>query len=253
MNNANPLVSIIMPCHNGEKYVADAIRSVQSQTFTDWELLVIDDASSDSSVSVIEEFCKNDSRIKLLRNERPTEMPATPRNVGIGAAHGRYIAFLDCDDLWLPTKLEHQLPLFGTKDVAAVFSYYGKMDGSGNLQNRLVSSPFLVIYRFLLKGDCIGNLTGMYDTQKCGKVFQKEIHHEDYLMWLEILRRGFCAMNTNTVEAFYRVQGSSISGNKFKTIRWHWHILRNELHLPFLVAAYNFMDYALKGLMKFLR
>lgn len=253
MNNTNPLVSIIIPCHNGEKYVADAIRSVQSQTFTDWELLVIDDASSDNSVSVIEEFCEADSRIRLFRNEKPTGMPASPRNIGISAACGRYIAFLDCDDLWLPTKLERQLPLFGTKDVAAVFSYYGKMDGGGNLQNRLVSSPFLVTYRFLLKGDCIGNLTGIYDTQKCGKVFQREIHHEDYLMWLEILRNGFCAMNTNTVEAFYRVQGGSVSGNKLNAMRWHWHILRNELRLPLPVAAYNFMHYALKGLMKFLR
>ena len=248
-----PQVSIIMPCHNGEKYVADAIRSVQSQTFTDWELLVIDDASSDNSVCVIEEFCKADPRIKLLRNERPTGMPATPRNVGIGAAYGRYIAFLDCDDLWLPTKLERQLPLFGTKDVAAVFSYYGKMDGSGDYGASAIPSPAFVSYEYMLNGNCIGNLTGMYDTQKCGKVFQKEIRHEDYLMWLEILRKGLYAVNTNTVEAVYRESGSSVSGSKLRVFGWQWHILRHELNLPLHKATVCFLRYAAGGFLKRLK
>lgn len=248
-----PLVSIIMPCHNGGKYVADAIRSVQSQTLPDWDLLVIDDNSTDNSVNIIEEFCKNDSRIKLFHTEQSTGMPATPRNVGIQNASGRFIAFLDCDDIWLPTKLARQLPLFETKNVAVVFSYYGKMDGDGNLQNRLVLSPFLVTYQFLLNGDCIGNLTGMYDTEKCGKIFQKEIHHEDYLMWLEILKNGFYAMNTNTYEAFYRIQDGSVSANKFKTFQWHWYILRHELKLPFFRAIKCFAYYAIQGFFKFIR
>ena len=90
----------------------------------------------------------------------------------------------------------------------------------------------------------------MYDTEKCSKVYQKEIHHEDYLMWLEILRQGFYAMNTNTYEAFYRVQSSSVSGNKFKTMQWHWHILRKELKLSILVASKYFMTYAIQGVLK---
>lgn len=248
-----PLVSIIMPCHNGEKYVADAIRSVQSQTFTDWELLVIDDSSADNSMSVIEEFCAADSRIHLLRNKKPMGMPASPRNVGIGTARGRYVAFLDCDDLWLPTKLERQLPLFGTKDVAAVFSYYGKMDGSGNYGTTAIPSPVFVSYEYMLNGNCIGNLTGMYDTQKCGKVFQKEIRHEDYLMWLEILRKGFYAVNTNTVEAVYRESGSSVSGSKLRVFGWQWHILRRELNLPLGKATLCFLRYAVGGFLKRLK
>lgn len=248
-----PLVSIIMPCHNGEKYVADAIRSVQSQTFTVWELLVIDDNSADDSANIIEEFCKNDSRIRLLRNEKPTGMPATPRNVGIDAACGRYIAFLDCDDLWLPTKLARQLPLFGIKDVAAVLSYYGKMNGGGGYGVNAVSSPVFVSYEYMLNGNCIGNLTGMYDTQKCGKVFQKEIHHEDYLMWLEILRKGFYAVNTNTVEAVYREGGSSVSGSKIRAFGWQWHILRRELKLPLWKATVCFFHYAVGGFLKRLK
>ena len=209
------LVSIIMPCHNRAAYIADAIRSVQNQTFSDWELLVIDDSSTDDSAWIVAGFAESDSRIRLLKSEKSTGLPATPRNVGIAAASGRYIAFLDCDDEWLPTKLERQLPLFATRNVAVVFAYYGKMDGADGFHSDRIESPVFVSYRQLLGGNVIGNLTGMYDTQKCGKIFQKEIHHEDYLMWLEILRGGFSAINTNTVEAVYRESTSSVSGSKF--------------------------------------
>ena len=248
-----PQISIIMPCHNGEKYLSDSITSVISQTYTDWELLVINDNSTDNSVNMIENFCKKDARIKLLRTEKSSGMPATPRNVGINVATGRFIAFLDCDDMWLPTKLEHQLPLFETKNVAVVFSYYAKMNDTGDFQNRLISSPFIVTYEYLLKGDCIGNLTGMYDTRKCGKVFQKEIHHEDYDMWLSILKQGSYAINTNTYEAFYRIQKKSVSSNKLKTMQWHWNILRKEQKLPFRKSIEYFMHYAVRGFLKFLK
>ena len=248
-----PQVSIIMPCHNGAATIADSIRSVQNQTYTDWELIVVDDASSDDSLRIVNEIASSDSRIKLLCNEKSSGLPATPRNVGIEAATGRYIAFLDCDDEWLPTKLEHQLPLFAVRNVAVVFSYYSKMGGEGDLWNSVIKSPAVVNFRRLLKGDCIGNLTGVYDTEKCGKIFQKEIHHEDYLMWLEILQKGFVALNTNTCEAFYRIQANSVSGNKFKTMRWHWHILRKELNLSFTKTCLFFTCYAVQGVLKKLK
>lgn len=248
-----PQISIIMPCHNGEKYISDAIQSVISQTFSDWELLVIDDNSSDNSINIIEDFCKKDARIKLFRTEKSSGLPATPRNVGIKNAIGRFIAFLDCDDIWLPTKLEHQIPLFETKNVAVVFSYYAKMNGDGVFQNRKISSPFVINYNELLKGDCIGNLTGVYDVSKCGKIFQKEIHHEDYEMWLSILKLDFYAMNTNTYEAFYRVQEKSVSANKWRTMQWHWNILHNEQKLGFVKSIKCFFHYAVRGFFKFLK
>lgn len=248
-----PNVSIIMPCHNGEKYISDAIQSVISQTFSDWELLVIDDNSSDNSVNIIEDFCKKDARIKLFRTEKTSGLPATPRNVGIKNATGRFIAFLDCDDIWLPAKLEHQIPLFETKNVAVVFSYYAKMNGSGNYGTSSIQSPVFVSYDYMLKGNCIGNLTGMYDTQKCGKVFQREIHHEDYLMWLEILSKGLFALNTNSVEAVYRENKSSVSGSKLKIFSWQWNILRKELKMPFFTSVKCFFHYALSGFLKFIK
>ena len=247
------LVSIIMPCHNGAATIADAIKSVQNQTYTSWELIVVDDSSSDDSLNIVKTIAESDERVKVLHCENSSGLPATPRNEGIKVARGRYIAFLDCDDEWLPTKLEHQLPLFATRNVAVVFSYYSKMGEHGDLWNTVIKSPAVVNYKKLLKGDCIGNLTGVYDTEKVGKVYQKEIHHEDYLMWLEILKQGFIALNTNTLEAFYRIQKKSVSSNKFKTIQWHWNILRNELKLPLWSAFLNFFSYAVNGFIKSIR
>lgn len=245
------LVSIIMPCHNGEGTVADAIRSVQSQTFPDWELIVIDDSSTDGSAEVVRRLAGEDPRILLLRNERPTGLPATPRNLGIAAARGRFIAFLDCDDEWLPTKLARQLPLFSTRNVAVVFSHYGKMDATGAFHDDSVHAPAFVSYGRLLNGNCIGNLTGIYDASMVGKVLQREVHHEDYLMWLEILQRGFFAMNTNTVEAVYRQSGGSVSGGKLRSLQWTWNLYKKELGLPLLKALSCFLHYSVRGLLKF--
>ena len=186
-------VSVIMPCHNGEKYLRQAVDSVLAQTYEDWELLIIDDASTDGSADIAKKYCAKDSRIKLLHTAVSTGKPATTRNVGIKAASGRFIAFLDCDDQWLPGKLEHQLSLFEQKNCAAVFSFYKKMDTAGNVRSAVVTSPATVDFSQLLDGNCIGNLTGIYDTAKVGKVYQKEIHHEDYLMWLQVLQKGYMA------------------------------------------------------------
>ena len=246
-----PQVSIIMPCRNGAKTIADAIRSVQRQTFSDWELVVVDDRSTDKSAEIVRQFAQEDPRVILLRNERPTGFPATPRNVGIEAARGRYIAFLDCDDEWLSTKLARQLPLFSTRNVAVVFSHYGKMDEMGVFHVDSIHAPTFVSYDRLLNGNCIGNLTGTYDTAVVGKVLQKETHHEDYLMWLGILSKGFFAINTNTVEAIYRESGGSVSGGKLRSLQWTWNLYKNELKLPFLKAFSCFLHYSVKGLLKF--
>lgn len=248
---SSPQVSIIMPCHNGAKTIADAIRSVQCQTYCDWELLVINDNSTDESVNIVSTFCEQDSRIILLENKTPTGFPATPRNVGIRAARGRFIAFLDCDDVWESTKLTNQVALFDNQKIAVVFSFYKKMDENGAIRQAIIKSPAQVDYENLLAGNCIGNLTGIYDTALVGKNFQKEIHHEDYLMWLEILLKGFFATNTCTVEAIYRESSSSVSGGKLKSLLWTWNLYKKELKLPFIKSCICFFHYAMKGLVKF--
>ena len=123
----NLKVSIIMPCHNGANYIEKAINSVIAQTYIEWELIIIDDNSTDNSVLIANKYVNSDSRIKCLRNENNTGMPASPRNIGIKEAKGRYIAFLDCDDVWLANKLENQIKLFDER-TSVVYSYYKKMD-----------------------------------------------------------------------------------------------------------------------------
>ena len=136
-----------MPCYNGSKYIVEAINSVINQTYKNWELLVIDDSSTDNSCEIVEEFCGKDERIKLLHNPVSTKMPSTPRNVGITNATGRFIAFLDCDDKWEPQKLEKQIRLFDDEKCAVAFSYYKKdidtkMEGILEMINRWMKMAF---------------------------------------------------------------------------------------------------------------
>lgn len=249
----NTQVSVIMPCHSGERYLKESIDSVLAQTYTNWELLIVDDCSNDRSYQIALDYAVKDSRIKVFKNPKSTGLPATPRNLAISKASGRFIAFLDCDDIWLPTKLERQLPLFNDKQCAIVFSYYEKINEESEICSKTIKTPKSVSYRDLLFGDCIGNLTGVYDTEKLGKIFQKEIHAEDYLMYLEILKRGFRAVNTNSVEGRYRISSNSTSSNKLKSACWNWNIYKNELHLPIPVATFYFCVYCFKGLIKFLK
>ncbi len=248
-----PVVSVIMPCYNAEAYLPESIESVISQTFHNWELLVIDDCSTDNSAEIVRTYASKDERIRMLRTEKPSGSATVPRNIGIQKAQGRYIAFLDADDQWFPEKLEQQLPLFEAPEVAVVFSNYEKMDSEGKRSSRIVKAPALLTYRKLLQSNAIGNLTGIYDTEKAGKKQMPDLHHEDYAFWLSILKQGFVARNTNTVLAAYRAAGKSLSGNKFKAMAWTWKIYRREENLAFPAACYYFMHYAVRSCLKFLK
>ena len=249
------LVSIIMPCHNAEKTIKESIDSVINQTYTNWELIVIDDCSTDGTVGIISIFREKDSRIKTISTDKSVGKPYYPRNLGIGNSNGRYIAFLDSDDIWLPTKLENQITLFKEENVAIVFSYYEKFSTSQgqNRTDRTIKSPNVVSFRSALYGNPIGNLTGMYDTQKVGKVFYEDAGHEDYLLWLTILKKGFIAKNTNTVEARYRVAEQSVSSNKGKAASWTWNIYRKFLGFNVFKSLFCYTIYMIKGVLKYLK
>lgn len=244
------LISIITPCYNAAPFIAQTIESVLSQTYPYWEMLIVDDCSSDGSLSIIEQYAKKDSRIRYLQTNKPSGSPTLPRNVGIKEARGRYIAFLDSDDMWLPNKLSDQLKIFEESEAAIVFSNYEKVNISGKRCGREIIAPCEVDYHLLLKGNCIGCLTAMYDTALTGKMFFKKIGHEDYVCWLSILKQGYKAQNTNTVTALYRVGDHSVSSNKLKAMCWQWNILRNEMNLPSYKAVYYFIHYMVRALAK---
>lgn len=245
-----PQVSVIMPLHNAEKYISEAINSVIAQTYNDWELIVVDDCSTDSSAAIVGDMAKHEPRITLLHTSQPSGSPTLPRNIALKQARGRFIAFLDSDDIWMPEKLEEQLQLFEHDDVKIVFSYYRKMDNNGSLHNSIIHSPESINYHQLLRGNVIGNLTGIYDTKKAGKHFFQNIGHEDYVFWLHILREGGVAVNTKKIHAAYRLTDDSVSRNKIRVLAWQWHIYRNIEHLSFLYASYCFICYAVKGIIK---
>lgn len=244
-------ISIITPCCNSEPYLRQTIESVLDQTWSNWEMLIVDDCSSDRSAEMIREYCGRDPRIRYFRTDARSGSPTVPRNIAVENARGRYIAFLDSDDLWLPTKLEEQIKVFReTPDASIVFSYYEKMTEEGVRSGRVVTSPSKVTYDRLLYGNVIGCLTGMYDTGKVGKVYMKPVGHEDYAMWLEILKKGHIGVNTCNVQALYRVRKGSVSSNKLKALKWQWDIYREQEKLNMFKALCCFVAYCFKAVLK---
>ena len=248
------LVSIIMPTYNDAHNLELSVQSVLSQTYQDWELLVVDDCSTDETSRLLERLKGRDARIKTFRTDQASGSPTLPRNIGVEKAQGRYIAFLDSDDLWLPAKLEHQIAQFKShQDAAIVYSNYRNMTEAGVLHRRIVKAPASADYYRLLKGNVMGCLTIMYDTEKVGKQFFPSCGHEDYALWLSMLRKGNRAYNTNTVEACYRLKNSSVSSNKFRAMGWQWHIYTEIERLGTFRSMYYFVHYAVRAVIKRLK
>ena len=245
-----PIISVITPCYNGANYLVDCIESVLSQSFQDWEMLIVDDCSIDDSKYIITEYVKKDSRVKYYRTEQPSGSPTVPRNIGIDNAKGRYIAFLDCDDLWLPTKLEEQLNVFNTHKCAMVFSNYEKISTQGLSNNRIIKAPPIVDISQMYYGNPIGCLTVMIDTAISGKFHFRHMHHEDCIAWIEIISKYGAAYNTNTVLAQYRETVGSVSRNKIKIILWQWDIYRKVLKFNIFKSIFCYMLYAYNGYKK---
>ncbi len=248
-----PVVSIITPCYNGERYLAQCIESVQAQTFQHWEMLIVDDCSTDSSASIVQRYAENDSRIIYLKTEKASGSPTLPRNIGMDYAHGRYVAFLDCDDLWAPTKLEEQLAVFAERQCALVYANYEKMSENGERADRLVQAPESVSFKRLHYGCPLGCLTVIVDTELTGKFRFVNQHQEDYIAWLTILKQHGLAYNTNTTLAYYRETSGSVSRNKLRVIPWQWNVYRNVLNLNMVKATYYFICYAYNGFVKHLK
>jgi glycosyltransferase involved in cell wall biosynthesis len=254
MKNQYDLVSVITANYNCAGFIGQTIESVIAQTYTNWEMLIIDDCSTDNGIEIVENYISRDTRIKLVKTECNSGSPIEPRNIGIQNATGRFIAFLDSDDLWLPDKLERQLPLFNNSSVVMVYSNYAKIIGEGKQKNRIIKAPKNLHYKQLLKSNYIGCLTAMYDVSKAGKVyFHLSFRHEDYVLWLTILRSGYIALNTNTLLALYRIRKNSITSKKLQVLKWQWVIYRDFLKLSVFHSIYYFCFYAINAFLKHIK
>lgn len=227
--NKKALVSVIMPAYNASGYIAESIRSVQQQSFEDWELLVIDDASKDGTSEIVEALRAEDSRIKL--HVLPTNQGAGfSRNIGIKAATGDYISFLDADDLWKPHKIQTQLDLMKNENVQVCFSSYELIDERGkSLQKQIKALQFLP-FKKLKKANYIGNLTGMYNASELGKIFCPLIRkRQDWGLWLLAVEKAGFAKGIQEPLAVYRERENSISGNKIEMLQYNYRVYREVL------------------------
>lgn len=244
------LVSIITPLYNGEKYIEQAIESVQAQTYPMWEMLIIDDASTDDSITIVKQIQAKDSRIKLLHNKTNCGA-AYSRNLGLQEAKGRYVAFLDSDDVWLSHKLQMQLDKMQEEEVGFCYGNCHVIDENGMICGKTRVAPACINYKKLLYGNPIPCVTVLLDRWMVGQVQMPMIGHEDYATWLNILKERIpYAVGVEEVVAEYRENRSSLSGNKKKAIKWQWHIYRRYLKFNVIKSVYYFIAYAYQAVKK---
>ena len=243
-------VTIIMPSYNSEKFIIESVESVLVQTYSNWELIIVDDCSPDDSNKIITKYVDNDSRIKLIKLQKNSG-PAVARNTAIEAANGRYIAFLDSDDVWLPNKLETQINFMHDNDLAFTYSSY-RLVGEDNEHLGVFITKDKISYFDMLKTCSVGCLTAIYDTEKIGKQYMPLIlKRQDYGLWLKILKLIGETRGILEPLATYRIRKNSVSSNKVKAAKYQWKIYREIEKLSFLKSLYYFAFYAYNGVTKY--
>ena len=241
-------VSIIIPVYNAEKYIRDTVASVQAQTYTNWEIWMIEDSSEDNSRQVIEELAAKDpERIHALTKEN--EGAAKARNFGLAKATGRFIAYLDADDWWSPEKLEKQLAYMEENKVAFCFTGYEFADEEGKGTGKVVRVPRTLSYKEALKNTTIFTSTVIFDTEKIPKenLEMPDIKSEDTALWFKVLRTGILAYGLDENLVRYRRVGGSLSSNKLEALRRIWNLYRKSEHLSVPYSVYNFVFWAIRA------
>jgi teichuronic acid biosynthesis glycosyltransferase TuaG len=247
---SSPQVSVIISVYNVAPYIRQTLESVLTQTYRDLEVLVIDDCSTDASRDIVRAVAQQDSRVRLIESEVNTG-PAVARNRGIEQARGRYIAFLDGDDLWYPAKLEKQLALMQSTGAVFCYTSYCITDEEGRPLS-VYEVPASVGYSQLLRTNVISCSTAIYDTQKFGKVYMPLIRkRQDLALWLQLTRGDLLAYGVQEPLATYRLRNNSLSRNKLSAA-WHtWKLYRDVEKLPLGYSIRCFVEYALRGVLKY--
>ncbi|MGN0431382.1 MAG: glycosyltransferase family 2 protein [Lachnospiraceae bacterium] len=242
-------VSIIVPVYNAEKYIEETVASVRAQTFKDWELLLVDDSSTDNTAQVLEEMLKKepDGRIRILSKENGGA--ARARNYGLAYATGRFVAFLDADDLWSSDKLEKQLAFMEEKQAAFSFTGYEFADENGRGTGKVVKVPETLVYKQALQNTTIFTSTVIFDTEKIKKenLEMPIIKSEDTALWFRVLRTGITAYGLNENLVRYRRVSGSLSSNKLEALRRIWNLYRKSEHLSVPYSIYNFVFWAIRA------
>ncbi len=239
------LVSIVVPVYNAGAYIEETIAMVCRQTYGSWELLLVDDGSTDGSREKIEAWSRKDGRIRLIAKEE-NGGAALARNTGIDYAAGRYVAFLDADDIWMEDKLEKELRFMEEKNAAFAFTAYEFGDEQAHGTGKVVNVPETLSYREALSRTVIFTTTVMFDLTKIGKetVKMPNVPSEDTATWWKVLRKGYTAYGLNEVLTIYRRPVRSLSSNKCKAVARIWNLYRKEEKLSVPYSLWNFTGWA---------
>lgn len=252
MSNNLPLVSIITPVYNSQEFIDETLDSVLAQTYTNWEMLLIDDCSSDRSVQIVQHRREQDPRFKLIQLAENSGS-GVARNEGIKQASGKYIAFLDSDDIWVPEKLSLHVRFMEEHDSVFSHTSYGYLNEAGEtINNTYHVSRNPVGYRDLLKRTEISCLTAMYNQEALGKKYMPDVRRkQDYGLWLSILRGGEVSLPLDKELAFYRQRKGSATSKKHLLILQHIAFLRKYESLSLLSATYYTMHWLVRGVFKY--
>lgn len=247
-------VTIITPLYNAQEYISETIDSVLSQTFLDWELILIDDCSSDNTYNYVVEKYSHISNIKILKNGNNSGAGFT-RNRGLEIAQGRYIAFLDSDDLWLPDKLQVQIDFMNKNNAPISHTSFTFINESSEPRIGYVKVSSLVDLVTNLKKTEIGTSTALIDTDIVGKDFKFSMlrARQDLVLWLELLGRGHNSFGLDKPLVKYRIRSGQISGNKFKMLIKSFKVYMQVSNIPLFYRIYYFCCYALNASLKRLR
>ena len=250
MMENQPLVSVIMPCYNMERFIAESIHSVIRQTYENWELLIVDDASTDGTVEVIQSLCRQEERIRLEVKPKHSGI-ADSRNRCIQMAKGQFLAFLDADDVWYTQKLEQQLHFMTEHNIGFSYSSYKCIDEDSHDLGKIVRATENLDYEAYLRNTIIGCSTVMIDTEKVGDVVVPDFRtSEDTATWLNILKKGFIAYVIEQPLASYRIRRKSASSNKLKATTDLWRVYRRQEKLSLFKALGCFSSYAFNAIKK---
>lgn len=240
-------VSIIIPVHNAKNYIDETVNSVLSQTEKDWELILAENGSDDGTAEELERLSLTDERIRVLR--LTTKGAALARNEGLKASKGRYIAFLDADDLWKPEKLEKEIRFMQETNAAFAFTGYEFGDENAAPTGKIVHVPETLNHKQAMKNTTIFTSTVMFDTNLIDKekLFMPDIKSEDTALWWSVLRQGYLAHGLNENLVLYRRPAKSLSSNKIEALRRIWNLYRKWEKLSFFKSCWYFINWAFRA------
>ena len=233
------LISVITPTYNCANFIGETIESVQAQTYQQWEMIIVDDRSTDNTKEIVEEYVKADDRIKYTCLEENSGA-AVARTTAMELANGEYMAFLDSDDIWSEDKLEKQLSFMKEQDIAFSCTAYEQIDEKGEPINKIIKTVPKADYNRILLDCPVGNSTVMYNVEKMGKFEVPNIRkRNDDALWLQMLKKEKYIYGMESVLMRYRIRQNSISSNKLKVIKYHWILYRDIEHLSVARSVFH--------------